>query len=90
VIDEYVNRGKVNALTAWGAAVGLMLMAWCVALWAGSEAGWRCAVMLAFTSCITSAFAAVLHIRCYAVRVAGLVRATSSIQHERPRPVRDL
>lgn len=90
MIDEYVNRGKVNALTAWGAVVGLMLMAWCVAMASGSEAGWRCAVMLAFTSCITSAFAAVLHIRCYAVRVAGLVRASNSVQYERPRPVSDL
>lgn len=90
--DEYVNKGRVQASIAWAAVVGLMAVAWVIAIAVPTH--WRFAGMFAATSCAMSAFAAVLHIRCYSVRVANLVRAIRAVgdleQGDRPRPVRNL
>lgn len=87
MIDEYVNKGKVAANVLWTVVVALMVAGWVAMLLVPHH--WKIGGMFAATSCATSAFAAVLHIRCYMVRLAGLVRATSSIQHdEGPSPVR--
>ena len=88
MIDEYVDKGKMHAMLGWSVVVGLMAIAWGVMLLTGH---WRIAGMFAATSCATSAYAAVLHLRCYAVRIAGLVRAMNSVQHDdRPAPLRRL
>lgn len=90
MIDEYVDKGKVAACTAWGWVVGLMLGAWAVMVLGEGDA-WKYAGMLAASSCALSAYAAVLHLRCYAVRLAGLVRSINSVHHEdAPAPVRRL
>lgn len=89
MIDQYVSKEKMNAGIAWAIVVGLMTVAWGVMLLAPGH--WQIAGMFAATACATSAYAAVLHLRCYAVRIAGLVRAMGSVQSEdRPRPVRRL
>lgn len=88
MIDEYVNRGNVNAGVAWAVVVALMVTGWVVIL---TTPHWQVGGMFAAMACASSALAAVLHIRCYAVRLAGLVRAARSIQDvEGPRPIRDL
>ena len=89
VIDEYVNKGKVAACTAWAWVVGLMLSAWAVMI-VGLEHdhAWKFAGMLAATACALASFASVMHVRCYAVRVAGLVRAVGNSRPvDGPRPV---
>lgn len=87
MIDEYVNKGQVTANAVWSVVAGLIAAAWAVVLMAPDHL--VIGGMLAATACALSAFAAVLHIRCYVVRLAGLVRATSSIQNDGgPRPVR--
>lgn len=89
MIDEYVNKGQVTANVVWSGVAGLILAAWAVVLLAPGHL--MIGGMLAATSCALSAFAAVLHIRCYVVRLAGLVRATGSLERpESPRPVRGL
>lgn len=89
MIDEYVDKGKVTASVMWAVVVGLMLAGWSVILLVPDH--WRIGGMFAATSCATSALAATLHIRCYMVRLAGLVRAIPSVQGtDRPRPVSHL
>lgn len=87
--DEYVSKEKVAANVMWAVVVGLMVTAWGVML---LTSHWRIAGMFAATSCATSAYAAVLHLRCYAVRLAGLVRASSTVKPEGAplSPVRNL
>lgn len=86
MIEDYVSKEKMHASVAWAVVVGLMAIGWSVML--ATPEYWKVAGMFAATSCATSAYAAVLHLRCYAVRIAGLVRAINSVQHEdRPRPV---
>lgn len=89
--DEYVNKGKVIMLAAWGVVIGLMAIGWVLIL-CSSHTAWG--GMFAAMACATSAFAATLQIRCYAVRMMCVVRATAGLDpvggFERPRPVRDL
>lgn len=87
MIEEYVNKGRVTANAMWAVVVGLMSVGWGVMLLAPDY--WKIGGMFAATSCATSAIAATLHIRCYAVRLAALVRGVSGIQPEEgPRPLR--
>lgn len=89
MIDEYVNKGRVAANVVWATVIGLMLAGWAVILLAPQYKA--VGGMFAATSCAASAFAAVMHMRCYMVRLAGLVRATSSLDRpEGPRTVRGL
>lgn len=87
--DEYVSRGKVIMFVAWGVVATLMATAWVVILFTSR---WRVGGMFAAMSCAMSAMAATMQIRCYAVRMACLIRATAGLVPEspRPRPVRDL
>ncbi len=89
--DEYVNKGQVIMLTAWAVVIGLMVIGWALILWT-SHVAWG--GMFAAMACATSALAATLQIRCYAVRMMCLVRATSSLGpaggFDGPRSVRDL
>jgi hypothetical protein len=91
VNDEYVNKGKVMATAAWSVVVCLMVTAWVFILVTPHTA---IGGMFAATGCAVSALAAVLHIRCYAVRVMCLVRASSALgplgSGDGPRPVRGL
>lgn len=88
MIDEYVNKGKVTANLVWAAVVGLMATGWVFILVTPHTA---IGGMFAATSCALSAYAAVMHMRCYMVRLAGLVRATSSLERpDSPSPIRGL
>lgn len=66
-----VNLGKFVTITAWLLVGLLMSSAWVV----GLLVSWEIGVLLAFTGCAMSAVAAVLHIRCFTVRVVAVVRA---------------
>lgn len=89
MIDEYVSKGQVAANVVWATVVGLMAAGWLVILLSADHKA--IGGMFAATSCAVSAFAATMHMRCYVVRLAGLVRATTSVEHPGgPRPVRDL
>lgn len=89
MIDEYVDKGRVKANVGWTAVVAMMAVGWAVILLAPDH--WKVGGMFAASSCATSALAAVLHIRCYIVRLACLVRATGAVERkEGPSPVRGL
>lgn len=87
--DEYVDKGKVIAYVAWAVVIGLMGIAWVVIL---ATPHWQVGGMFAAMACASSAMAATLQIRCYAVRMMCLIRTSSGLvpERERPRPVRDL
>lgn len=87
MIDEFWDKGKVTANIMWAVVLGFMTAGWGVILLMPSH--WQIGGMFAATACAASAFAAVLHIRCYMVRLAGLVRASSSVRPEEgPSPLR--
>jgi hypothetical protein len=89
VIEEYVNKGRVAANALWSVVVGLMVVGWAIVLLLPDH--WILGGMFGLTACATSALAATLHIRCYMVRLAGLVRAVGSIEREDgPAPLRRL
>lgn len=89
MIDEYVNKGRVTANVVWAGVAALIVVAWGVVLFAPEHP--RIGGMVAATACALSAFAAVMHIRCYVVRLACLVRASSSLERpEGPSPIRGL
>lgn len=89
--DEYLNKGKVITLGIWSIVVVLLLAGWVTILVSPDHA--RVAGMLAATACSTSALAAALQIRCYAVRLSCLMRTTAGLREsgllEGLRPVRD-
>lgn len=69
----YVSSGHIATVVGWLAVVGLMSTAWVVMI--VDPAAWRYAGLLAASSCATSAWAAVLHIRANQVRVCNLIRS---------------
>ena len=90
VVEEFVSKSKVAAGVAWVMTVLLLLAGWVMVLAVPEH--WMVGGMFAATACATSAVAATLHIRCYAVRLACLVRLTSNLPidgaFDGPRPVR--
>lgn len=70
--EKSVNLGKFATGAAWAVVVLLMVTAWIVMLLSDH---WRVAGMLAASSCASSAFAATMQIRCYAVRTSRLIVA---------------
>lgn len=90
MIEEYVSKGKMVTLAVWGVVVLLMVFGWVMILAAPDH--WRIGGMFAATACATSALAATLHIRCYAVRLACLMRVTAKLPiddaFDGPRPIR--
>jgi len=83
-----VDKGKVITYAAWGVVIGFMALAWVVIL---LTPHWQVGGLFAAMSCATSALAATMQIKGYAVRMACLIRVTSGFGSEtpRPRPVRD-
>lgn len=87
--DEYVDKGKVITCVAWAVVIGFMALAWVVIL---ATPHWQVGGMFAAMACASSAMAATMQIRCYAVRVMCLVRTASGLigsDFDRPRPLRD-
>lgn len=77
--DSTVQTSRLITTLLW-TVVSLLLAASWVTWATGTRSVW---MMLAFTGCLTSAVAAVSQIRCYTLRVCGLLRATGVIEGER-------
>ena len=79
--DQLVSKATVLAVTFWGLAIGLMISGWLVMLC--DQPGWRWAGMLCASALMTTGAAVTCHIRCYILRILGLVRATAGLERER-------
>lgn len=73
--DSTVETSKLITALLWTLVSLLGLAAW-VTWAAGTEDVW---MMLAFTACATSAVAATSQIRCYTLRVCGMLRAKQDL-----------
>jgi hypothetical protein len=73
--DSSIQTSNLITAVLWMAVAALLAAAWIVAL----VGPWQIAMMLGFSTCATAAAAAVSHIRCYALRIIGLVRAVSGL-----------
>lgn len=87
--SELVDKGKVITCVAWAVVVGLMALAWVVIL---LTPYWQVGGLFAAMACASSAMAATMQIRCYAVKMMCLIRVTSGFgaEEHRPRPLRDI
>lgn len=74
--ESTISTSRVIASTLWTWVVVLMAAAWIIILWAPQH--WPTAMMLAATSCASSGIAAVMHVRCYAIRMCTLIRTSST------------
>ena len=75
--DRSVSTSKLITGVLWGWVAALFLAAW-VTWWYESTGDlW---MMLAFTGCASSALAATSQIRCYSLRICGLLRATGQLE----------
>lgn len=80
--EQYISRTRVAAVAAWLAVLGLMLSA-LLTLFVGNAL--RMGMILAAAACATSAVAATLSIKIYAMRLCALIRATHGLNGaERP------
>lgn len=78
--ENYVSRTQVTAALAWAVVAGLMGGGVAVLVLAPDR--WAWALLLTAGSCATSAVAATLTIKGYAVRLCSVIRATAGL--ERP------
>jgi len=77
--DGTVSMTKVVMAAMWTLVVALGLTSWGL----GIAGEWNWAFLVGLTGCATSAAAAVAHIRCYALRVCALVKASGAITEAR-------
>lgn len=82
--DSTMSRLALTAYLLWTAVSLLVGAAWL--LMAINTEAWRWSGLLAVTGLALSAVAATAHMKVYAVRVCGLVRATSGINGAETRP----
>jgi hypothetical protein len=71
--DNAISLSKLITAALWAWVALLFAAAWGTWLWHDSDI-W---MMLAFTGCASSALAATAQIRCYSLRICGLLRATA-------------
>lgn len=86
-----ITVGKVVAGSIWTAVCGLMASGWTLYIWGCIETDTvaasgkqRLAFMLMLTACPLAAAASVAHIRTFAVKMCGLIKAVNGYG---PRPV---
>ena len=77
--DRYINAARLITAALWVLAGSLYAAAWIVSLF-----NWRTAVMLGFTGTLFSCLAGVSQVRCYSLRVCGLMRATAGLEAPSP------
>lgn len=75
--DRLVSKATLLATIVWGVAGGLMVSGWVVML--SDRDAWRWAAMLCSSALVVTGVAMVLQIRCYVLRILGLIRATSGL-----------
>lgn len=82
--DSSISTSKLITAALWAWVLLLFAAAW--ATWAlGASEIW---MMLAFTGCASSACAATSQIRCYALRLCAMVRATGGADRGELRSLR--
>lgn len=84
--DSSVPTSKLIAAALWTVAITIMAAAW-VTWMAGDDPG--LALMIAASAVLPAAGAGVAQIRCYSLRVCGLLRVMAADQGDRP-PVRSI
>ena len=79
--DSSISTSKLVTALLWAWVTLLFAAAWLV--WALDRDSdlW---MMLALTGCVSSAMAATSQIRCYSLRICGLLRATARLENEAP------
>lgn len=80
--EDYFLSCKVFAMVAWAIVGALLTASWLVMLFDADE--WQLPVMLIGSACVSSAVAAVLHIRSYVVRLCAVIRASGRGEGEMP------
>ena len=70
VIERTTSTDQVVAGVAWAVTVLVYVVAGLFLL----HGAWKGAIFIAEVACGLSAYAAVRHLKCYAVRICGLVR----------------
>lgn len=73
----YISTTRMVSTGLWGLVIVLMATAW-ITLIVGYEHR-QIAYMLALQACVTSATAAVAHLRMYHMKLASLVRVTAGL-----------
>lgn len=78
--DRQIPMSRFWAASGWTAVAALLASAWLAWVMYDSDI----AVLLGLTACATSAAAAVATIRCYAIRVARLIRLAGHLGDTTP------
>ena len=78
--DPRYSLTTLIAYVGWAVTAALLFVGWVA--WVLQDSYIGLPVMLATTACLASAVAAVAHIRCYAARLARLIRVMNGL--ERP------
>lgn len=73
--ESYISSHHVAAFATWTLVVVLMTAAWVLLLVDPTGTQARFGFMCGFTATTVAAFASVLHVRTYVVRIMGLIRA---------------
>lgn len=84
--DSQISASKIITAGLWAWVLVVLAAAWVVWL-AGHH---QLAAMFGFTSCASSAVAATGQIRCYTLRVCGLLRAVGGLDIPESGEVRSL
>lgn len=84
--DGSIQVSRVISGSLWLLTCLIYLAAWIV----GLAVSWRVGVLLGFTGCLVCCMAGVSQIRCYSLRMCGLVRATAGLEIPPPAEVRPL
>ena len=68
--DGSIPTSRLVKAALWTITSSLLIGAWLTAY----LIGWREAQLLGYTACVSSAAAAVAHIRCYMLRMSALIK----------------
>ena len=75
MIEQTISVEKALTYLAWGGTLSLLASAAVVGIFADH---WWVALLLAEASCVISAIAATLTVRCYLSKLAALVRVSAT------------
>jgi hypothetical protein len=84
--DSSIQLSRLITAVLWFMAASMFLAAWTVALFAN----WHVAVMLGFTGCLFACLAGVSQVRCYTLRICGLVRVVGGLEIPEPADLRSM
>jgi hypothetical protein len=73
--DGSIQISRLITAVLWITTALLYAAAWVVTL----TASWHIGAMLAFTGCLFAGLAGVSQVRCYSLRICGLMRVTAGL-----------